>query len=179
MVLDMDFDKINQNAIQEQLLPLIGKRVWQPMQNSGSFLTFEFGAKVFPKSIKSKLLERIRGPRPIPDRGEWHLWIYMCAWRIEKGSEVLAGSEDDRPKIKAALQFFENKAIFSVEILSRSLDTLFAFEDGLTLHTFSMYPEECKHWVLFTPGGNVLSLGPGSSWSYGKSNDPNPHLIQV
>ena len=167
----MNFDTINRSVIQSKIAPLIGQRAWQPNQGIGSFLTFEFGTKVPRKPIKSKLLKRIRkGPQL--DRGEWHLWIYMCEWRIEKGSEILAGSEDDHSKVEIALQSFNNKTLTSMEILSSFLDTLFIFEDEVNLRTFSRDSKECEHWMLFTPDENVLSLGPGSSWSYSKSSEP-------
>lgn len=165
-------------TIQEKLAPLILKkeRVWQPMQTIGSFLTFQFGAKVPLDFIESKRLERLRKRRksPLPDWGEWCLSIHRCAWRIEKDNEVLAGAEDTRPQIEAALQLLDRKVLISVEIMSLFLDTLFTFEDNLKLRTFSRNVKDGVHWKFFTPDDNVLSLGPASNWSYHKSYEPSP-----
>lgn len=169
--------------IQDKLRPLISKRekAWQPLQGIGSFLSFQFGAKLPPKPIKSKILERIRKCRtsPLPDRGEWRLWIRRCAWRVEKNGKILAGAEDTDSKIEAALNFFDSKVLTSVDIIPPFLDTVFTFENSLKLRTFSRNSKEDDHWALFTPDGNVLSLGPGSNWSYYKSSEPRPDIYKA
>ena len=165
----MTISQAELSEVQDKLTPLIGKRAWQPNQGIGSFLTFEFGAKIPEKPVKSKLLQRIRKD-PWPDCGEWHLWIYMCAWRIERGNEVLASSEDDRSKIGTALQSLDDRILSSVKILSESLDTSFIFGNEIVLRTFSTELKGAVHWKLFTPDQNVLALGPGSSWSHAVSS---------
>jgi hypothetical protein len=41
----------------------------------GSFLTIDFGEPIEINIKTKKGIEKFT-------RGEWHLWIYMCAWRI-------------------------------------------------------------------------------------------------
>ena len=35
--------------------------------------------------------------------GEWHLWPYNCAWRLEEGDKILAASEDERNNLEVAV----------------------------------------------------------------------------
>ena len=94
------------------------------------------------------------------------MWITYSAWRLEHGSDVLAASEDPRPKLEAAVRHLDGLALQSVDIVSPSLDALFAFEKGVTLRIFPIYSEQYEHWKLFTPNGQVLVVGPGTTWSY-------------
>lgn len=172
--------KTDSVTIQDKLAPLISEeeKIWQPKQGIGSFLTFELGAKATRKSAEIQCLKRAKKYRrhPLPDRGVWHFWIYMCAWRIEKNDKILAGAEDSRSRIGAALKSLDGQRLTSVNIVSPFLDTLFTFENSLKLRTFSRdSQEDGEHWMLFTPDDNVLALGPGASWSYHKSSEPRPY----
>lgn len=99
--------------------------------------------------------------------GEWHVWIYQCVWRIEEKGNVLAASEDDRSHLERTVKVLENRILESVRIEPPSLDTAFLFEGDLKLKTFGIYsqPEAAEHWMLYTPQGMVLNVGPGSSVS--------------
>ena len=145
------------HEIQAKMAPLLGQKAWGASLGVGSFITLEFGV-------------------PLPRRGkhgrthgEWHLWIYMCGWRLEKGNEVLGASEDPRPKLEAAVKGMEGLALHSVELLRPAWDTIFTFEDQVVLRTFSIYSnseENDEYWKLFAPDGNILLIGPGTRWSY-------------
>lgn len=158
--------------IQTHIAPLLGQKPWDASIGVGSFITLEFGTPIPPTRKFSP-----RG-KPLPAHGEWHLWIYMCAWRLEKGDEVLAACEDSREQMEAAVKSMEGLALQSIELLPPAWDTIFTFENQVVLRTFSIYSdcseEGSENWLLFTPGQNVLSIGPGSTWYYGSSSEPSP-----
>ncbi|HBE20391.1 MAG TPA: hypothetical protein DEG17_25005 [Cyanobacteria bacterium UBA11149] len=154
--------------IQTHIAPLLGQKPWHVSIGVGSFITFDFGTPI-PRKFLHK-------GNPLPARGEWHLWIYMCAWRLEKEDEVLAACEDSQQQMEGAVKSMEGLALQSIQLLPPAWDTIFTFEDGIVLRTFSIYSdcseEGVDNWLLFTPGDNVLSIGPGSTWSYGSSSAP-------
>jgi hypothetical protein len=139
--------------VKSYINPLIGQKAWGVSLGVGNFITLKFGT-----SVKSSF------------DGDWMLWIYYCAWRLEQGSSVLAGSEDSRPKLEQFIKYLEGLTLDSVEIFPPSWDTIFRFSEQIVLRLFSIYSEECEHWMLYTPDGNVLCLGPNSSWSFNSSS---------
>ncbi|HEX6293045.1 MAG TPA: hypothetical protein VFZ66_27935 [Herpetosiphonaceae bacterium] len=146
--------------IQNTLAPLIGQPAWGVSLGIGSFITLEFGAPTGGGASKHI-------------HGEWHLWIYYCAWRLEQGDQVLAGSEDPRPKMESAVRQLEGLDLQAVDLVLPGLDTIFTFGNGFILRIFPVYSEEHDHWMLYTPDNNVLVLGPGTNWSYiSKSSIP-------
>lgn len=102
-------------------------------------------------------------------RGEWRLRLEVCAWRIDKNDRPLAGSFDSEKHVKNHLKLLKSKKMLKCEILNRSLDTKFYFEDGLSLFLFSCFsdPEsEYEHWILSTPDRYALVIGPGDKITY-------------
>jgi hypothetical protein len=101
-------------------------------------------------------------------RGEWHLWVYMCAWRINKGYIPIIGSCDSRERIEKALKVLKDKRLIKYEILDKALDTKFYFEDDLSITLFdeSVEDADSEHWMLYTPDRNVLCIGPGDKIGY-------------
>jgi hypothetical protein len=146
--------------IQNIISPLLGKRVWGADLGFGSFVTLEFGT---PLAIEKS---------PKRPRGEWHLWVMYCAWRLESRTEVMAGSEDPRFKLKEAVRQMDGLALRSVTITAPALETSLTFDEGVVLHLFPIYTAEFEHWLLFDPTGKVLSIGPNMTWSYESSNKP-------
>ena len=138
-------------AVRARAAGALGKRVWGASLGVGSFLTLELGAKT----------ETSGGYV----HGEWHLWIYCCAWRIERSSRVLAASEDDRSLIKRTVRLLNGKKLTRLDVTHLLMDASFAFEGGLILRTFGIYSRNAEHWMLFTPDQSVLTVGPGTSAS--------------
>lgn len=161
-------DSEDYQDILEIIYPLLGQKPWNASLGHGSFITFDFGRSIPQKPAKSPKAN------PSRDRGEWRIWIYSCAWRIEQHNTVLAGSNDSKEKMASAIKRLEGASLNSVEFTSPSLDTVFQFEEGLILRTFSIDFEECDHWLLFVPPNNVLVLGPGESWSFRSAGHPSP-----
>ncbi len=151
---------MNQPATPEEASAgMIGLSVWGAQQGHGSFLTLQFGE-----------------PRPAdPERGAFHLWIYMCAWRVEHGQDLGAASEDSNERIAAALHRLNGQAITAVRFERPSLSTTFEFGDS-RLITFENHTDatedHSEQWMLFRPDNLVLSVGPGSAWSLSPANEP-------
>ena len=74
--------------IQTRLQGVIGKKAWGVKHGIGTFVTIEFGQPMPPKYPNGK------------SHGEWHLWVYGGAWRLEKGAQVVVASEDDQQRLK-------------------------------------------------------------------------------
>ena len=113
----------------------------------------EFGKPVQPAKANKRV------------HGEWHLWLYGCAWRIEENERVLVSSEDDRSKIEEEIQRLEGRILQSFELLTPALDAVVTFEGDIVLRLFSVYTEDMDSWMLFTPE-KVITVGPAGQWSY-------------
>jgi hypothetical protein len=149
------------HEIQTRIRPILGKDAWAVSLGVGSFVTIEFGNPVSSHG-KSKYL-----------RGEWHLWITYCAWRLERGDKVIAASEDPRPKLRNAIQCMEGLTLHSVHVTPPALETAFMFGEEVVLRLFPIYSgEDYEHWMLYTPDRQVLVIGPGTSWAYESSSEP-------
>ncbi|WP_250445647.1 hypothetical protein [Actinotalea sp. C106] len=140
----------------EHLADLVGLPVWSPRQGHGSFLTFDFGDSRLDASGHV-------------DRGAWHLWIQMAAWRIEDASTVLAGCEDTGELIAVALAVIDGRELTSITATGPALDTVFSFSD-VHLRTFglSSRPSEddrLDNWWLFRPDDQVLAVAKGGTWT--------------
>ena len=132
---------------------LIGLNAWGAKIGHGSFLTIDFGMPVKKELIENEI-------------GEWHLWVYLCSWRIEKNDLFVAGCEDSREKMTYAVKQINGSKLLSFTVSSTSLDAVLAFDNGLFLKLFSIYSEEkdSNHWLLYMPNNKVLVAGPGSKW---------------
>ncbi len=128
----------------------------------GSFLTIDFGEDILVK-VKTR-----QGVKEF-NRGEWHLWVYMCVWRLDIGDEPFIGSDDKREIIKEKIVKLENKKLCNVEIVNKAFDVKLEFEDEITLFLFSFNTQEFEQWMLFTPDKKVMTAGPGKNLSYEKA----------
>jgi hypothetical protein len=146
--------------IQVKIAPLLGKEAWGASLGVGSFITLEFGSPIPYDKIPGRL------------HGEWHFWVTHCVWRLERTTEVIAGSEDPRPKLNEAIQHLDGLSLLSVHLTLPALETTFMFDSSIALRLFPVYTEEFEHWMLYAPDGNVLCVGPGSDWSYTDADTP-------
>lgn len=128
----------------------------------GSFITMDFGRDI-PQEITTR-----NGPQT-RYFGEWHLWIYMCAWRVDKDKKPFAGSEDAREKMENCLLELANRTLKKAEILNDAFDTKLLFDEDVELYLFSFYTDK-EQWMLFTPDNKTFTAGPGCTWSYRDSD---------
>lgn len=55
-----------------------------------------------------------------------------------------------------------------------TMETKFIFDHSFVLHTFPLnFIDPYEHWMLFTPDGKVLVLGPALQWSFELSSEIN------
>ncbi len=139
--------------IQAKLQGVLGQRAWGVARGEGSFVTIEFGQSMPPSKVNGK------------SHGEWHLWLYGCAWRLEQGESIIVASEDDTLKIETAIQCIEGRVLQSFELMTLALDAVISFEGDIVLRLFAVSTEEMDSWMLFTPD-KVITIGPSGQWSY-------------
>jgi len=136
--------------ITETLGPMVGQRAWGAAPGHGTFLTVEFGAPVERPGEKA--------------HGEWHLWAYGCAWRIEVDGALWVGSGDSGPEVAALISVLDGKALVAVDF-EGAFDARFRLEGSVALRLFAQERADSEHWLLYTPSGQTLALGPGSACS--------------
>ncbi len=146
-------------TIEEKLRPLLGIAPWRAELGHGTFLTFDFGRELPPER------------EGIQSHGEWHLWVYSCAWRLEKGCRLLAGSGDEEETMKTAVHELTGRPIFLFNVFAPALDSEVRFDGDFVLRLFSKSSDQ-EHWMLYTPDGMVLIAGPANEWRYVSANWP-------
>lgn len=144
--------------LKDILSKIEGLKAYNVKLGHGSYLTIDFGEPIEINIKTRKGIEKFT-------RGEWHLWVYMCAWRIDKGNRALAGSNDSRNKIESVLKKIDGKKMISFD-LKRSLDAILVFNGQYELRMFSVNTEDQDQWMIYTPDKNVLTVGPGNKCSY-------------
>ena len=139
--------------IQAKLQGLLGQKAWGVARGQGSFVTMEFGQPVPPAKANETT------------HGEWHLWLYGCAWRLEQGDRVVIASEDEQMDIETAIQLLEGRVLQKFDLQTPALDAVLTFENDIVLRLFSVNAEEMDSWMLFTPE-KVITVEARGQWSY-------------
>jgi hypothetical protein len=163
-------------SFEELFRPLIGIPCWNVKKGYGSILTFEFGQPSLrirqPRDVPTEL-PRVRkqfARRLVTVRGEWHLWIYCCGWRIWTDGDVLAYNESTDEQIAAACLQIDGQAIQSVKRVPETNHILFTFDLGGTLETGPYSDEVLEQWMLFLPDGNVYTFRSDGAISFGSAD---------
>ncbi|HLG77672.1 MAG TPA: hypothetical protein VKX46_14740 [Ktedonobacteraceae bacterium] len=144
-------DKIAE--IQAKLQGILGQRAWGVARGQGSFVTMEFEQPVPPAQPNAR------------SHGEWHLWLYGCAWRLEQAEHVIVASEDDLAKIETAIRRLEGHVLQAFELTTPAPDAVITFDDAMVLRLFAVSTEGMDSWLLYTPD-KVITVGPAGKWSY-------------
>ena len=139
---------------------LKGTQPTRAIQGHGSFITIDFGRDL-SEQVKTR-----SGPPKTWYYGEWRLWVYMCAWRIDIHKKPCAGSEDSREKIEKCLSQIVERKLHEYILLNNAFDAKLVFGTDIELYLFSFHTEEKKQWMLFTPEKKVFVAGPGNEWPY-------------
>jgi hypothetical protein len=144
--------------------PLLGQKPWRVALGYGSFVTFEFG-----KKIKDG----------VGEYGAWHLWIYMCDWKLLKAGKVVADSEMPREQVANIVPQLQGRALRQVRISDDLLRTDFRFDGGVVLRcaAYADAKDDEEQWMLFIPGHKVLSNA-GGALVLQKSDEP-PHRVRA
>lgn len=146
----------SKNAMQKLFQQIVGKKPTRVKLGFGSFITMDFG-KDIPEEVKTRQGTQIRY------HGEWHLWIYQCAWQIDQNGMMLIDSESPKVAIEPVLFNLTNKTFTSFSLLNDFFDAELKFED-MTLRL--LHTKEGEQWMLFTPENKTLVAGPGVRWDY-------------
>ena len=147
---------------------LIGERCTQVHFSYGDELCLDFG-KLSPCD-HPKLRDLLEG--------EWILCTRTTPWRIFADQQLILDSEIPKTdeEIEQAKQFaqeqIQGKTLVNLAINAEDLTTSLHFDDRYSL---ILYPdlddEDLQHWVLFMPTEQVLTIGPGYTWSCKSFND--------
>ncbi len=143
----------------ELLLQFVGEKARNVKLGHGSFITIDFGKDTTVEvQTRKGVSESVRG--------EWHLWVVMSAWRLNRNKEPILGSGDERDVINEKLSVLEGRKYISGKIINNSFDCLLEFEENISLNLFSFYIADSRQWMLFTPQKRTFIAGPGSTWTF-------------
>ena len=138
--------------------PLVGQVANGCWLGYGPTLFLEFGERQDAEDLKNH------------KSGEWSLQCGAILWRVEQGDQVLAGSEDDRPEMEAAINRLNGLVLLSGKICQWTGDSIITFNDGVVLRTFVLTTEDDPRWSLrhgvgeFAPLGAKLPMNSESSF---------------
>lgn len=163
--------------------PLIGLPAWFVRRGHGSFLTLEFGSpslrvrepKVATPDMSEEVANIVRS-RKVTPRGEWHLWIYCCHWRLLSRGEEIAWSDASDKKIAAAVKELDGQILTAAEADPAQGTSLFKFDLGATLQTWP-YGRDDTQWMLYMPSGDVFSYRDDGSYSLEPGSQPAEQIV--
>jgi hypothetical protein len=147
---------------------------WNVHRGYGTFLTMEFGKPHLEirEPIESKASsKRVRdhfARRMVTVRGDWHLWIYCCRWKVFEESRLVGDCTSNR-RIDRAAHLLDGQALVNVESTSRGTRWVFTFDLGARLET-RPYNRISEQWLLYEPKGKCLCVSANGRFSYGPAN---------
>lgn len=159
------------SIITDVFTPIYGKPCWQVHQGYGSFLTFEFGEPhlTVREPRPSSKVPTIAARRLVVIHGDWHLWAYLCDWRILSHGRFMAHCESSRSIISKATSELNGQLLQRVTV-HKSLMTVFEFDLGGRLETrpnIQAYGKTSTLWHLYEPSGEVFSLRSDGKYDHG------------
>lgn len=126
---------------------LTGRAPWSVRLGHGTYVFLEFGEVV--------------DAAPTRPRGSTQLWVVESIWRIEDGSRLVCGSDDEGTVMAEGLAQLTGQAVTSAELVGPLLDLQLTFGSGLALRTFRCSAEE-DAWRLFVDSSTVFHAPDGS-----------------
>jgi len=133
----------------------IGRRVWAATIGHGSFLTMSLGAP----SLSD------------PSLGEYYLWVYCSAWRIETDLKVVASCEDKPEMMSVGAAMLNDLEFMDFVIDPVSLSTTLVFSGGFRILIFTIYTLDAEHWKVRLPSGHWIQAGPGNILMLSEPNE--------
>jgi hypothetical protein len=168
---------------------IIGKQCWLVRRGYGSSLTFEFGEPHLrvrePRESDSgsEPVRHMHARRRVQVRGDWHLWIYCCDWKISRGAERLARNSSRDETIAAGIMALDGQSLTGVDVDPLTAATTFSFDLGGVLRTKRWKNEKTPYeqWMLYAPDGNVLTLRDDAryEWSPGTTSPDQDRWHQL
>lgn len=168
------------NPIRRAFAPVIGLPAWNVRKGYGSFLILEFGQPRLkirePIIAPTGVSERVRtamARRIVTPRGDWHLWIYCCHWRVLSKDAQLAWSEASDEKINDAAREIDGQLLTGIETKPAVGTSVFRFDQGTRLETRPYEDDDNdKQWMLYMKSGDVFSYRADGYYSWGPGNRP-------
>ncbi|MBL8090285.1 MAG: hypothetical protein JNJ43_08150 [Anaerolineales bacterium] len=167
------------DIIQKVFKPVYGKPSWEVKQGYGSFLTLEFGEPrlhiYVPREATSeahKSVKRRATRRQVYVHGKWHLWIYICNWKISILGKEVANHSSSRKVIQKATAELNGEALVNVTI-DKSFITTFEFDLGrklISIPNHKKYDLDSELWLLYEPSGKVFTLRADGQYSHTSAN---------
>jgi hypothetical protein len=115
---------------------------WQAKRGYGTFITFEFGARV-PRPTRRGMIEG----------GELHLWIYFAEWNLKvDGRRVSWRSAPE--KIDRTLARFIGRTITGFS--EHPACIRFSGDAHITLHPMPSINNAAELFLLYLPGERVM-----------------------
>jgi hypothetical protein len=157
---------------------LYGKPCWGVKQGHGSFLTMEFGKPHL--EIREPIVASAKAPKTVRAGlarrgayvdGDWHLWIYCCAWELLFNDKQLVHSESTDSRIVRAANFLNGQKLVRFSMVPRGTRCVFEFDLGGVLKTWP-YSRTDEQWLLYEPTGKVLVLRADKRYSHHPANRP-------
>ena len=171
---------MNKHSIIDRVFkPVYGQPCWGAKSGYGSFLTMEFGepSLVINEALKlgpdfSRTMQKRLNRRRIHVRGEWHLWIYCCEWRLYTGKKLVGDSaleSSSKRRIIRAAKELDAQKLIQVEIDPSQGTSIFTFELDSRLET-KPYDADSDQWFLYEPSGKVFSYRADGMYSHQRGN---------
>ncbi|WP_143741489.1 hypothetical protein [Pleomorphomonas diazotrophica] len=125
---------------------LIGQPVWGSRLGVGSFLTMEFGKPHLEIREPRKSLKN----RRITPRGEWHFWVYCCAWKAHIGDGLYVTSEEDRNSLQKVPDFLDGQILLSTKSDTGNVKFTLEFDLGGSIDLYPYNGDEISEmWLLY------------------------------
>jgi hypothetical protein len=170
--------EMDADPIQKAFSPLIGLPAWLVRKGHASCLTFEFGQphlKIRQPTVSSSESEQARrflSKRSVSPRGEWHLWIYCCHWRVLSAGNEIAWSESPEQTIVKAARELDGLLLTKVGVDRVRRTSEFTFESETTIRMWPYDEDDSPQWMLFRQSGDVLTYRADGLYSFGPSDRP-------
>jgi hypothetical protein len=148
---------------------------WHVCRGYGSFITFNFGKPRLKECGIHKRTGKGRLPRQtrmVSVRGDWHLWIYCCAWVIWQDGKHAAGSGSSNDEVDCACAFLNGQKIRGITIYPKTGETLFSFDLGGAMLTWPMDDAVIEQWSLRCPKDKILQFRSDGTFAYSDVNSP-------
>jgi hypothetical protein len=173
-IAQMPVDPIFETVFKE----IYGKPCWLVKRGHGSFLTFEFGdphleirEPEVPKENVTGSLRQLMRSRKVFIHGDWHLWIYCCAWKVFRGKE-LVGDSSAKVAIRHAANFLDGQKLVGFSLRPYRVQCAFEFDLGGRLET-RPYDRQSEQWLFYDHRPHmVLTLRADGYYQYGRSDVP-------
>lgn len=141
-----------------ELASLKGQICWSASNGYGSFITLYFGEpslrirEPIPviHSTSPKIKKQLSRKRVYLE-GQWHIWIYMCSWKLKDKHEVFCTSDSKSKLMNNSLNLIEGQILCDILINEADGSTKFEFDYGSEILTkpYGEGDTEEDNWLIY------------------------------